>query len=73
MTLNTGLLIASVALGAIGTVASVAASVDQIKNGDKRAAITGAAAGQAIAQHAQENNWWVCCGFKVGPDGKIIG
>lgn len=72
MTLNTGLMIASVALSVIGTAASVAASVDQIKNGDKRAAITGAAAGQAIAQHAQENNWYVCCGFKMDSNGKII-
>jgi len=73
MNLNTGLLIASVALGAIGTAASVAASVDQIKNGDKRAEIQGYAAGQAIAEHAQSNKWFVCCGMKIDPEtGKIM-
>lgn len=73
MTLNTVLLCANVVLSAIAAVPSIIASVDQVKKGDERAAIAGAAAGKVIAQHAQENNWWVCCGFKVGPDGKIIG
>lgn len=71
--LNTGLMIASVALGAIGTAASVAASVDQIKNGDRRAAIAGDAAGRAIANQAEENHWFMCCGMKVdSKTGKII-
>lgn len=34
-------------LGGIGAIASVASAIDSIKNGDKRAAITGTYAGKA--------------------------
>lgn len=42
--------ILSLVFGAIGTVASVVQAVDSIKNGDKRAAIAGAAAGDQISK-----------------------
>ena len=44
-----GFMIASLVLSVVGTAAGVAQAVDSIKNGDKRAAIAGAAAGQQIA------------------------
>ena len=43
-------MIASLALSVVGTAAGIAQAVDTIKNGDKRAAIAGASAGQQIAQ-----------------------
>lgn len=74
MTLNTGLQIGSFVLGLIGTAFTAIASIDQIKNGDKRAEIAGAAAGQQIAQVAEEHNWYMCCGHKIDlTTGQIIG
>ena len=48
--LNKVFMIASLALSVVGTAAGVAQAVDTIKNGDKRAAIAGTAAGQQIGQ-----------------------
>lgn len=47
--LNKVFMIASLAFGLVGTAASVVQAVDTVKNGDKRAAIAGSAAGQQIA------------------------
>ena len=40
--------------GVISTVATVVTAVDQIKNGDKRAAITGEYAGRAAVDEAEK-------------------
>lgn len=47
--LNKVFMIASLAFGLVGTAAGVVQAVDTVKNGNKRAAIAGAAAGQQIA------------------------
>lgn len=52
--MNKGFMIFSIVTGAITTVATVATAVDQIKNGDKRAAITGDAAGRAVVDECQK-------------------
>ena len=43
-----GFMIFSIATGLVGTACSIITVVDQVKNGDKRAAITGEAAGRAV-------------------------
>ena len=49
-----GFIIFSLITGAIATTCSVVTAVDQIKNGDKRAAITGAACGKQIVEMSTE-------------------
>lgn len=46
--MSKGFLIFGVATGIIGTLCSVVTAVDQVKNGNKRAAIAGRACGQQI-------------------------
>lgn len=73
MNMTTGLGIASVVIGVIGTALSAVATYDQVKNGDKRAAIAGAAAGKQIATVAEEHGWYMCCGHKIDlQTGEII-
>lgn len=46
-----GLIIAEIVCAVVGAGAAVITAVDQIKNGDKRAAMTGIAAGQQLADN----------------------
>ena len=66
-----GFMIFSIATGLIGTACSVITAVDQIKNGDKRAAITGEAAGRAVVDECQRRKIGLF-GVQVDENGKII-
>ena len=51
MMVHKGLIITEIVCAIIGAGAAVVTAVDQIKNGDKRAAMTGVAAGQQLADN----------------------
>lgn len=66
-----GFMIFSVATGVIGTACSVIMAIDQIKNGDRRAAITGEAAGRAAVDECQKRGIGLF-GVQVDENGKIV-
>lgn len=66
-----GFMIFSIATGLVGTACSIITVVDQVKNGDKRAAITGDAAGRAVVDECQKRKIGLF-GVQVDEDGKII-
>lgn len=66
-----GFMIFSIVTGLIGTACSVATAIDQVKNGDRRAAIAGDAAGRAVVDECQRRKIGLF-GVQVDEDGKII-
>jgi len=66
-----GFIIFSITTGLIGTACSVITAIDQVKNGDRRAAITGEAAGRAIVDECQTRKIGLF-GVQVDENGKII-
>ena len=68
--MNKGFMIFSIVTGVIGTVCSVATAVDQIKNGDRRAMLTGQAAGETIVDECQRRKIGLF-GVEVDENGKI--
>lgn len=70
MLMDKKLVIISIATSFIGAACSVATAVDQIKNGDHRAAITGDAAGRAFADECDKRHINLF-GVQVDENGKI--
>ena len=68
-----GYLIANIALGVVSMACAVVSTVDQIKNGDRRAEIQGRACGEAIANRAEAGKWFIVCGVAYDETGKRIG
>lgn len=66
-----GFMIFSIATGLIGTACSVITAVDQVKNGDRRAAITGEAAGRAVVDECQRRKIGLF-GVQVDENGKVV-
>ena len=60
----------TIVTGVISTIASVVTAADQIKNGDKRAAITGEYDGRAAVDECQKRG--IIRGIPVDENGAII-
>lgn len=66
-----GFIIFSVVTGLVGTACSVITAVDQVKNGDRRAVLTGEAAGRAVVDECQKRRIGLF-GVQVDENGKIV-
>lgn len=66
-----GFMIFSIVTGLIGTACSVVTAVDQVKNGDRRAILTGEAAGRAVVDECQQRKIGLF-GVQVDENGKIV-